>query len=176
MTLFVVDIEADGPYPGDYSMVSMGIVPVKEDMSTVKGFLGEFKPISDLWIPDALAVSGHSRETCLAFPDPAETVKAAIEFVEANSNGHCVFLSDNNGFDWQFTNYYFHKYGGRNPFGFSSRRIGDFYAGLEKNWKAANNWKRHRTTKHDHNPLNDAMGNAEAFIWLMKKHGIQIPQ
>jgi hypothetical protein len=66
-------------------------------------------------------------------------------------------------FDWQFINYYFHRFLGRNPFGFSGRRIGDLYAGLVKDAYKANDWKKYRVTKHSHNPVDDARGNAEAL-------------
>lgn len=74
-----------------------------------------------------------------------------------------VFVSDNPAYDWQWINFYFWKYFGENPFGHSARRIGDFYAGLVNDFWKANRWKRLRITKHDHNPVNDAMGNVEAF-------------
>ena len=74
-----------------------------------------------------------------------------------------TFMSDNPAYDWQWINFYFWKYGIDNPFGFSARRIGDYYAGLVGDFRAASNWKRLRVTKHDHNPVNDAMGNYEAF-------------
>ena len=36
-------------------------------------------------------------------------------------------------------------------------------------------WKKlYRKTKHDHNPLNDALGNAEALL-AMKELGLKIP-
>jgi hypothetical protein len=175
MTLFVVDVEADGPYPGDYSMVSFGIVKVQEDLSKTPTFYGKVLPISSHWLPDALAVSGHSREEHLTFDTPESVMASARAFVEQHSEGHAVLVSDNNGFDAAFMNYYMHKYTGANPFGFSSRRIGDFYAGLEKNYKSANGWKKMRTTTHDHNPVNDAMGNAEAMLNIAKKHGITLP-
>jgi hypothetical protein len=74
-----------------------------------------------------------------------------------------TFVSDNPAYDWQWINFYFWKHLGRNPFGHTARRIGDFYAGLKRNWHTSNDWKSLRRTKHDHNPVNDAMGNAEAF-------------
>ena len=40
------------------------------------------------------------------------------------------FVSDNPAFDWQWINDSFWRTLGRNPFGYSARRIGDFYAGL----------------------------------------------
>jgi DNA polymerase III epsilon subunit-like protein len=176
MALFIVDVEADGPYPGDYSMVSFGIVKVQNDMASAPSFYGKVAPISDIWLPEALAVSGHTREETLSFDQASVVMPQAMTFVnEQKGEGHAVFISDNNGFDWQFINYYMHKYAGSNPFGFSSRRIGDFFAGLERNFKAANNWKRMRTTAHDHNPVNDARGNGEALIAIAKKHNITFP-
>ena len=81
--------------------------------------------------------------------------------------GQVVFVSDNPGYDFQWINYYFWKYHGSNPFGHSSRRIGDFYAGLVGNFWKSNQWKRLRRTKHDHNPVHDAQGNAEAFARML---------
>ncbi len=52
---------------------------------------------------------------------------------------------------------------GKNPFGHSARRIGDFYAGLVGDFTDASSWKKLRVTVHDHNPVHDAMGNLEAF-------------
>ena len=90
-----------------------------------------------------------------------------------NESGRPVFLSDNNGFDWQFINYYFWKYLNFNPFGFSSRRIGDIYAGAVKNLRASNDWKRFRITMHSHDPRDDAKGNAEAFNYFRKQLDIK---
>ena len=70
------------------------------------------------------------------------------------------FASDNVAYDWQWINYYCHQYLGRNPFGFSGRRIGDIICGLEKDLRF--NWKKFRKTLHDHNPVNDAIGKALA--------------
>jgi hypothetical protein len=80
-----------------------------------------------------------------------------------------VFISDNNGYDWQWINYYFWHQLNRNPFGHSSRRITDYYAGLCGNFRTpAKKWKRLRVTPHDHNPVHDAMGNLEAFKRMEK--------
>lgn len=85
-----------------------------------------------------------------------------------------VFISDNPAYDWQFINYYFHKYGIRNSFGFSGRRIGDLYCGMKMDASLNSEWKKKlRKTVHDHNPLNDAIGNAEALL-AMKKMGLKI--
>lgn len=74
-----------------------------------------------------------------------------------------IFVSDNPAYDWQWINDGFWRSIGRNPFGHSARRIGDFFAGLSRDFYKSNAWKHLRRTKHDHNPVNDAMGNVEAF-------------
>ena len=42
----MVDIESDGPIPGDYSMVSFGAVVVDGQLD--KTFYGKLRPISDV--------------------------------------------------------------------------------------------------------------------------------
>lgn len=77
--------------------------------------------------------------------------------------GKLIFVSDNPAYDWQFINFYFQKFLGRNPFGYSARRISDFYAGIKGDFFDSQNWKKWRITKHDHNPVHDVLGNVEAF-------------
>ena len=72
MSYIVVDIEADGPIPGDYSMISIGAVIVDESLE--KTFYGTLNPISEKWNPKALAISGFSREETLTFEDPVEVL------------------------------------------------------------------------------------------------------
>lgn len=170
MTSIVVDIEADGQAPGVYSMVCFGAVIVEEPI--VRTFYGTTAPISDIWQPEALAISGFSREEHLAFDDPAATMQAFADWLEKNREGRLRFYSDNNGFDWSYINYYFWRYLGHNPFGWSSHNIGDLYKGMQKDMFV--NFKHLRRTRHDHNPVNDAKGNAEALL-TMRKMGLKVP-
>lgn len=171
MSYFVVDVEADGPCPGLYSMISFGAVLVQEDIKNTKTFYGELKPISDKWIPQALAVSGFSREEVLTFNNPQEVMEYFNIWIKETSVNRPIFISDNNGFDWQFINYYFHAFVGSNPFGFSSRRLSDLYCGMQKDTFAK--WKHLRDTKHTHHPVDDARGNAEVLVKL-KHMGLNI--
>jgi 3' exoribonuclease, RNase T-like len=173
MSLFIVDVEADGPCPGLYSMISFGAIKVNRNLDI--GFYAKLRPISDIWNPDALNVSGFTREQTLEFDNPESVMKQFASWLLATSNGNPVFVSDNPAFDWQFINYYFHIYTNNNPFGFSARRIGDFYAGLQQKWSATNDWKKLRKTKHTHNPLDDATGNAEALIAFAAQKNIVLP-
>jgi hypothetical protein len=81
------------------------------------------------------------------------------------------FISDNNGYDWQFVNWYFHHFLGRNPFGWSSMNLGSLYNGLSRNVRAS--FKHLRRTKHTHDPLDDARGNAEAMLTMIETMGLQ---
>lgn len=142
MSLIFVDCEADGPCPG-------------------KGFLTEFG-----------AVEYESRETyhaILRYKSERERVAIFLDFrgwlIQFKDSP--IFVSDNPAFDWQWINHGFHHTIGSNPFGYSARRIGDFYAGVVGDYWQASKWKKFRQTKHDHNPVHDAMGNAEAFKQIM---------
>lgn len=175
MPHFVVDIEADGPAPALYSMVSFAAVRI------VSGQPGEFfeaslRPISDRYEPNSLASCGLTREATLAFPEAKGEMLRFVDWLKQFEDGNpMVFLSDNPGFDFGFLNYYLWAFTGGNPFGHSSRRIGDFAAGLERNFFASSRWKRLRKTPHTHRPLDDARGNVEALVQLCKRHNIDVP-
>ena len=154
-------------------MVSLGCVRVDRELKTT--FKATFAPICEQWVPDALAISQITREQQMAYPDPATGMAAFGAFLKETSRGRPVFMSDNPAFDWQWVNYYFHRYLGDNPFGYSGRRIGDLYAGLKGDFGAANAWKSLRRTEHTHDPVDDAIGNAEALIAFADEHGLKLP-
>jgi hypothetical protein len=170
VSFFVVDVESDGPIPGDYSMVCFGAVLVEPSLG--RTFYGQLKPISEKWIPEALAISGFSREETLRFKEPSDVMKHFAAWVTAESNGRPMFVSDNNGFDWQFINWYLHRFMGGNPFGHSSTNLGSLYKGLMKD--AFANFKHLRDTAHTHHPVDDAKGNAEALLKMKQDFGLKI--
>ena len=170
MAYIMVDIESDGPIPGDYSMISFGAVLVDEPLD--KTFYGRLKPISDRYIPEALAVSGHSREETLTFEDPQKVMLDFAEWIKATCKDHPIFISDNNGFDWMFICWYFHHFIGKNPFGYSSQNLGSLYKGIVKD--TTQNFKHLRKTKHTHHPVDDAKGNAEALLRLKSEYGLKV--
>lgn len=113
MPYVMVDVEADGPIPGDYSMISFGAVIVEPGLE--RTFYGRLRPISERFVPEALAVSGHSRAETLEFDEPFKVMTKFADWLRANCRNRMMFVSDNNGFDWQFINYYFHHFLGTNP-------------------------------------------------------------
>jgi hypothetical protein len=109
------------------------------------------------------AVEYKSRRTFHGTDCSKFTFELFAAWLTEVSDGKSIFVSDNPAYDWQWINFYFWKHLGGNPMGFSARRIGDFYAGLRGDFSKANHWKHLRRTVHDHNPVNDAMGNCEAL-------------
>lgn len=149
-----VDVEADGDSPIYGTMTEFGAVHEKS-LSTFHGVLYEGTPDPD---NPAKPIVGKrvatNKEVAEAF---------AAWLIEVGGKEHPVFVSDNVAYDWQWISALFDSAMMYNPFGHSGRRISDFWAGLQNNWGETQSWKRFRKTKHDHNPVNDAMGNVEAF-------------
>jgi hypothetical protein len=171
MSWFMVDVETDGPIPGDYSITEIGVVLVGVKPES---FYGKLRPISNDWMPEALAVTGRTREETLLFDDPKKVMLSLASWLEAYNKGRgCRFISDNNGFDAMFVSWYFWHFLGRNPFGHSSTNLGSLYKGVVKSM--FKNFKHLRKTKHTHNPVDDALGNVEALLHLKEHEGLLIP-
>ena len=166
----MVDVESDGPIPGDYSMICFGAVLVEPTLSNT--FYGRLKPISDNWIPETLIISGFSREETLSFDDPTLVMEQFDVWIGEHTDGRPMFISDNNGFDWQFISWYFHHFLGKNPFGHSSTNLGSLYKGLVQDM--FQNFKHLRKTPHTHHPVDDAMGNAEALLDIKATYNLKI--
>ena len=170
MSYIMVDVESDGPIPGDYSMICFGAVVVEPGLS--RTFYGQLRSISERFIPQALAVSGFTREQTLQFPEPAEVMRNFAEWLRGISKERLIFIADNNGFDWGFINWYFHHFTGANPFGFSSMNLGSLYKGMVKD--TFQTFKHLRRTKHTHHPVDDAIGNAEALLTMKDEMGLKM--
>lgn len=170
MSFIMVDVEADGPAPGRYSMVSFGAVVVRDGLEDT--FYGQTAPITDEYNAQALAISGHSREDHRKFQHANQTMRSFKQWVQKVSVGNPMFISDNNGYDWQWINYYFSNYKLINPFGHSSTNLGSLYKGLVTDM--FQNFKHLRVTKHTHHPVDDAIGNAEALLHMRDQLGLNI--
>lgn len=111
-----VDVEADGPIPGPYSMLSLGMVVAgRPDLM----FYTELKPISDEYVPEALAVSGLDRDRLLReAPTAADAMTAAKAWVDGlRPLGRPVFLAAPAVWDGMYVHWYFTRFTGGNPFG-----------------------------------------------------------
>jgi exonuclease len=172
MSWFMVDVESNGPIPGDFSMTEVGVVRMDADLKTT--FHGKLCPLPGAsWQDEAYAVVGYDHATACTFPDPFKTMTEFGAWVKSvNRNGKPCFIADNNGFDYGFVNWYFWHFLGESPFGHSSTNLGSLYKGLIKDF--SKNFKHLRNTKHDHNPVNDARGNAEALQTMVRTMGLKM--
>jgi len=163
-----VDIEADGPIPGDYSMSSIGACVVGDPQNS---FYCELKPISDKFDPEAAAVSGLDRAKLKI--DGIDPTKAMAKFAEwvffASREGRPVFVAFNATFDWMFVHWYLMHFVGKNPFGISGLDVKAYYMGGLKKQSWTETSKRNfekrflSDKKHTHNALDDAREQAEVF-------------
>lgn len=156
-------------------MISFGVVYVDPEGFLDQTFYGQLKPITDKWDEEALAVTNMTREKCFEVGnDPAEVMGAFFTWLDLiqvrnglPTSDRLMFWSDNNGWDYQWINYYFWHFVGDNPFGHSSNNLRNVYNGMVKN--THKNHKHLRVTPHTHHPVDDSKGNAEALLYMIKE-------
>lgn len=180
-----VDIEADGPIPGPYSMISFGAaVAGRQDGASYTAadperhtFYRELRPISDQYVPEALAVSGLDRDRLLR--EGAEPGAAMAEFrawvreVSAEAGAQPVMCGYPASFDWTFLYWYLMCFGGDSPFGHSGcLDMKTLYATKARvPLRAAVKGRMPRgllsSRPHTHHALDDAVEQAELMNNLM---------
>jgi DNA polymerase III epsilon subunit-like protein len=163
-----VDVETAGPIPGEYSLLSIGACHVDDFART---FACELKPLNRNSDPKALEVTGLSLDTLEQRGLLPEEAMQRFEvwlgdFVQPDSKP--VFVGLNAPFDWSFVNYYFHRFLGRNPFGFTALDIKAFYMGSTGcRWSDTRSSSMAKTLKPrrtgNHQALHDAQYQAELF-------------
>lgn len=160
----LVDTEAaEGPTPYSGRMTEFGAVK-SHDRSTFHGVFFNSSP--DPENPARPVIVG---ERLVSFE---EEMSRFTDWLNESAQRH-VFVSDNPAFDFMWIADAFDRAGLVNPFGYSGRRIGDIYAGAMGDLRKASKWKKYRVTKHDHNPVNDALGNAEALDHIVTMFGLE---
>lgn len=164
MALVFVDVEATGLSPARGVVTEFGAVVyspnTKYHKKTFHAKIYEAEPDPDN--PAKPVITGDK------LASESRIMITFATWLNEVSPGQATFVSDNPAYDWQWINYYFDKYYGSNPFGHSARRIGDFWAGMNLNWSETQSWKKLRVTPHTHNPVDDAMGNVEAFESILE--------
>lgn len=126
-----VDVEADGPIPGPYSMLSFGFVVAgafdgatftPADLDAPESFYRELRPISDDVVPSALEVSGLDRDRLVAEgTDPRLAMTEAREWVlGVAGDRRPVLVAYPLSYDWMWLHWYFTRFAdGGSPFGYS---------------------------------------------------------
>lgn len=174
---FSVDIEASGPVPGLFSMLSLGVCVVGDPGIN---FYRELKPLTFHHDPEALAVTGFDLNKLMYTGIDALTVmKELSDWVQIHSldGRHAVFAGFNAAFDWSFINWYFHYTAIKNPFGYVPMDIKSFFKGAHGiHWKDARSSiaAAHYGIKRgrEHHALDDAIFQAAILQAILNDEGV----
>ncbi len=171
--LFIsVDIEANGPTPGEYSMVSLGACLVGRPEES---FYVELKPLNDRFDRKALSVSGLTMEHLREMgEEPAAATARFVRWVEekAGATHRPVFVAFNATFDWMFVHWYLIRFVGKSPFGVSGLDIKAYFMGMDGcAWGDTRKSDVRRRfpprQAHTHHALEDAREQAEIFAQML---------
>ena len=169
--LISVDVETSGPIPGEFSLLSIGACVVYKPENTFECVV---KPINSNSDPKALEVTGFSLENLREIGlEPKEAMMQLNDWLLTtdDSKNLPIFVGFNAPFDWSFINYYFHRFLGNNPFGYTAIDIKSVYMGVTQcNWNETGSSKIEKrlkpASKPDHNALHDAKYQAELYRLL----------
>ncbi|WP_067503927.1 exonuclease [Actinoplanes sp. TFC3] len=178
------DIEADGPIPGPYSMLSFGMAAAATFDGTTftrlepATFYRELQPISPDFVPEALAVSGLDRAALARTGTPpalamTENVAWLADMAERH-RARPVFVAYPLGFDWMFTYWYQVRFTGGSPFGHSGHLdVKTMYA-IKARKPVRSVGKRSMPQHllgdgaHTHHALDDALEQADMFCKIFE--------
>ena len=126
-TWFCIDIEANGPVPGLYDMVSLGATVVFRGAAGALhlgvDFYMELKPVAPRFDARAAAIHGLDQERLAAegrTRSDAATALAAWVAQETREGTEPCFVGHNAPFDWSHVAYLYAEQDRPNPFGYKA--------------------------------------------------------
>jgi len=125
---FCVDVEASGPVPSLYNLVSIGAAPVSHRDGAWRvdpeRFYVELKPIAPGFDAGAMRVHGIPRQRLEAEGVPADQAMRRLSAFVAErlkrEPGRAVFVGHNAVFDWSYVSWYYERFALPNPFGYKA--------------------------------------------------------
>lgn len=178
-----VDIETDGPIPGEYSMLSLGAAALDRELKVYKTFSVNLQRLQnarqdpdtmDWWKkwPDAWKKATENAEP------PEVAMQMFKHWLENELDGRPVFVAYPAGFDFTFVYWYFVKFLGdlrKCPFAFLALDMKSFGMALQGTpfygtHKGQMPWKR-ISGKHlqEHVAVDDAVEQAEIFSGMLRE-------
>lgn len=125
----VVDVEASGPVPGEYALLSLGAATLSDPPET---FYIELQPDAAAFTEEAMLVNKLDLSDLEqnALP-PAEAMQQFAEWTQSVTPAGKlpIFVAFNAPFDWMYVNVYFHRYLGYNPYGHKALDIKALFMG-----------------------------------------------
>ena len=181
---FSVDVETDGPIPGPFSMLSIGIAycgrfdgaALELTPRPTQTLYLELKPISEQFEYEALQVNGLDRSRLVREGvDPIIAMEHIAKWIDTVSgDNRPIFVAYPAAFDWMWVHWYFCRFAKHgSPFGHS----GCFdlktavavkgRAPILRSSKSQLPPALRSDMPHTHNALEDAMEQANIFFKLM---------
>lgn len=132
-----MDVEASGPIPNPYNLVSVGAVVVhRPDCGAAwtvragKPFYVELRPLYAGFDDRAMAIHGIPRDHLERTGVEAATAMRQLSAYALEAAPRPVFVGHNAVFDWAFVNHYFHVTNVPNPFGWKALDTKSLAAGV----------------------------------------------
>ena len=199
---FSLDVEASGPVPGMYSMISLGMCVVG---NPDQQFYVELRPLNRRFTLEAMKIGCLELE-CLSdlkARDPSYDARSkkfnpqkVLRHLEKVGESPAVAMTRLNNwiflvtlpckavvaaapasFDVAFQNYYFARFfHGQNPFGHSSEDINSMYRGLRRNVEShIEGMDFADGRRYPHHALDDAIHQAKHFQIVLQEMGYENP-
>lgn len=168
------DIEADGPIPGVYSMLSFGSVAYSPEGAEIGSFTRNLKTLPGArtdqetmswWASQPAAWVAH-RESPI---EPLQAMQEYVAWVDTLP-GRPVFVAYPTGVDWTFMYWYMKAFVGKSPFGFDCLDVKTYamctmqrsYYSINKRVMPPRWWAPKEM--HTHIALEDAREQGRAFM------------
>ena len=171
-----VDIESDGPIPGEYSMLSLGAAAFSKNKKLISTYQSNFDLLEnakqdpstmDWWKTQPKAweeCRKNTRSASVIMPEFANWLKSL--------HGIPVFVGYPAGYDFTFVYWYLIKFNGSSPFSFSAIDIKTYAMALMKTSyrdstkkNMPKNW--FPSHPHTHVALDDAIEQGLLFLLLV---------
>lgn len=173
------DVEADGPIPGPYSMLSFGSVAFGPDGKRIGGFTANLTTLQGATQhPDTMkwwATEPAAWSACRVGAVAPEVVIPDYRNWVLGLPGIPVFVGFPATFDFMFISWYLHRFAGDNPFGHHALDIksyamavlkSDFKRSTKKFWPK----KWFGSEKHTHVALEDAEEQGGTFLRILREN------
>lgn len=181
---FSFDIEANGPIPGPFSMLSFGVAAFKlnnlEPVATFQANLNELEGAErDQKTMEFWAKNQAAYDACRQDTRPPDTVfrqfNGWVREVAAKHKSSPVAVAYPAGYDFTWLYWYLQRFTGDSPFSFACldlKTLGFVILGNQYRDVKKRNFHKHwfpKNNKHTHVALEDAIEQGQIFVNMMQE-------